>query len=116
MKNTNTKSIQRERRHRRIRAKVIGLATKPRLSFYKSNKQIYAQLIDDTTGTTLVGMSSKAVKGKNMTEQAKALGLAIAEAAHAKKVTEIAFDRGGFKFTGKVKVFADAAREGGLKF
>lgn len=116
MKNSNTKLIQRERRHRRIRAKVIGNAQKPRLSIFKSNKQMYAQLINDEAGTTIVGMSSTSVKGKNMTEQAKELGVAIAKAAQEKNVTEIAFDRGGFKYTGKVKVFADAAREGGLKF
>jgi large subunit ribosomal protein L18 len=116
MKHTNTKVEQRERRHRRIRAKVAGSETKPRLSIFKSNKQMYAQLINDDAGVTVVGLSSKALKGKNMTDRAKELGLAVAKTAAEKKITEVAFDRGGFKYTGKIKVFADAAREGGLKF
>lgn len=116
MKHTNSKTDQRLRRHRRIRAKVVGSEVKPRLSVYKSNKQLYAQLIDDEAGKTIIGMGSKALKGKTMTDRSKELGLAIAKAAQGKKISAIAFDRGGFKYTGKIKVFADAAREGGLKF
>ncbi len=86
------------------------------MSIYKSNTQLYAQLINDESGVTVVGMSSNAVKGKTLTDRAKELGVAIAAKAKDKKITIVAFDRGGFKYTGKIKVFADAAREGGLKF
>lgn len=116
MKKITTKSQQRDRRHRRIRAKVIGTQTQPRLSIFKSNKHMYAQLIDDGANSTLLGVSSKSVKGKSMTDRAKELGVAIAKEATEKKITKVSFDRGGFKYTGKIKVFADAAREGGLKF
>jgi large subunit ribosomal protein L18 len=116
MKKTNVKADSRQRRHARIRARISGTKEMPRLSIFKSNRHMYAQLIDDTTGTTILGLSSEKAEGKNMMEKAKDLGKMVAKAAIGKKITSIAFDRGGFKYTGKIKLFADAAREGGLKF
>ena len=116
MNTSKIKQMKIARRHKRIRATVSGTAEKPRLSVFRSNKFIYAQLIDDTTGATIIGISSEKAKGKNMTEKSEALGKMIAEVALAKKITKIAFDRGGFKYTGKIKLFADSARAGGLKF
>lgn len=77
---------------------------------------MYAQLIDDVSGATILGLSSEKVEGKNMLEKSKELGKKVAELALGKKISKIAFDRGGFKYTGKIRSFADAAREGGLKF
>ncbi len=116
MKKLNVKADSRQRRHARIRARVSGTKEMPRLSIYKSNRHMFAQIIDDTTGETIVGLSSAKAEGKNMTEKSKSLGQMIAKAAVAKKITKICFDRGGFKYTGKIKLFADSAREGGLKF
>lgn len=116
MKKTNVKADQRKSRHARIRARISGTSEKPRLSIFKSNRHMYAQLIDDTTGATIIGISSEKAEGKNMTEKSKELGKMIAKEALAKKISAIAFDRGGFKYTGKIKLFADSAREGGLKF
>jgi large subunit ribosomal protein L18 len=116
MKKINVKSDQRQRRHARIRARISGTKEKPRLSVFKSNRHMYAQLIDDTKGATLIGLSSEKAEGKNMMEKSKDLGKMVAKAALGKKITHIAFDRGGFKYTGKIKAFADSAREGGLKF
>lgn len=116
MKSKNTKQLKRKRRHGRIRAKTIGTKQKPRLSFYKSNKRVYAQLIDDENSNTIVGVSSNITKGKTMTEKANETGKALAKKALAKKVSKVVFDRGGFLYTGKVKAFADGARKGGLKF
>lgn len=116
MKKLNVKVDQRQRRHARIRARVSGTMEKPRLSIFKSNRHMYAQLIDDVSGATIIGLSSEKVEGKNMLEKSKELGKMIAKLALEKKIAKIAFDRGGFKYTGKIKSFADAAREGGLKF
>ena len=116
MKKTNLKANSRQRRHARIRARISGTAKMPRLSVFKSNRHMYAQLINDETGTTILGLSSEKAEGKTMMEKSKELGKMVATAALAKKVTKLAFDRGGFKYTGKIKLFADAAREGGLKF
>ena len=116
MKKLNVKADSRQRRHARIRARISGTSEKPRLSIFKSNRHMYAQLIDDTTGATIIGISSEKAEGKSMTEKAVSLGKMIAKEAIAKKVSKIAFDRGGFKYTGKIKLFADSAREGGLKF
>lgn len=116
MKKLNVKADSRQRRHARIRARISGTAQKPRLSIFKSNRHMYAQLIDDTTGTTILGLSSEKAEGKTMMEKSKSLGVMVAKAALGKKIEKIAFDRGGFKYTGKIKLFADAAREGGLKF
>lgn len=106
----------RERRRKRIRSKVIGNETRPRLSIYKSNVAMYAQIINDETGITLVSASSlKAQKG-NKTDAARAVGSQIAQLAKAKGITKVVFDRGGFIFTGRVRALADAARESGLEF
>ncbi len=113
---TKIKKIQRDRRRKRIRAKVSGIALKPRLSVFRSNKQIVAQLIDDTKGQTLAFASSKNMKGKTVLEKATAVGASIAEQAIAKKVEKAVFDRGGYLYAGSVKAVADGAREAGLKF
>ena len=116
MKKLNLKADSRARRHARIRARISGTKEMPRLSIFKSNRHMYAQLIDDVSGATIIGLSSEKAVGKNMTEKSKDLGKMIAKEALAKKISKIAFDRGGFKYTGKIKLFADSAREGGLKF
>ncbi|MEK7635173.1 MAG: 50S ribosomal protein L18 [Patescibacteria group bacterium] len=113
---TKIKKIQRERRKKRIRAKIFGLSDKPRLSVFRSNKYITAQLIDDSKGVTLAAATSQNVKGKSVLEKAKAVGVSIAEQAKAKKVSKAVFDRGGYLYTGSVAAIADGAREAGLKF
>lgn len=110
------KTQARERRHLRIRRKVRGTADRPRLCIYKSNGHIYAQLIDDDKGVTVVSASDlKATKG-NKTERAKKVGEDVAKKATEKKITTCVFDRGGYKYHGRVKAVAEAARENGLKF
>ncbi|MFA6269738.1 MAG: 50S ribosomal protein L18 [Candidatus Paceibacterota bacterium] len=113
---TKVKKIQRERRKKRIRAKVFGVNAKPRLSVFRSNKYITAQLIDDTKGLTLASATSKNMKGKSVLEKAKAVGSSVAEQAKTKKIETAVFDRGGYLYTGSVKAVADGARESGLKF
>lgn len=115
-KQQNTKLQQRNRRHIRIRAKIHGTADKPRLAFFRSNKQVYAQIIDDDKGITLCATNSLKSKGLGLRARAEELGKQIAEEAKKNKITSICFDRGGFLYTGSVKAFADAARSGGLKF
>lgn len=110
-----TKSELRVRRHKRIRGRVAGTESAPRLAVFRSNKYIYAQLINDDSATTIAAATSKGMKG-GMTEGAKAVGGKIAKDATAKGVTKVVFDRGGFKYIGVIKALADAAREGGLKF
>jgi len=110
---------KRTRRHARIRARVFGTAERPRLSVFKSNKQVYAQIINDTEGKTLVSASSKDIKGKESKDSKvaiKALGELVAKKALDKKIKMVVFDRGGFVYAGKIKDLADAARTGGLKF
>lgn len=116
MKNVNIKKQKVERRHKKIRAKVFGTAEKPRLSVYKSNKYIYGQLINDDKSVTILSLSSMKVKGKTFTERCTETGKEIAKLALAKKIEKVVFDRGGFKYVGRVKAFADGARAGGLKF
>ncbi|MDO8523920.1 MAG: 50S ribosomal protein L18 [bacterium] len=111
-----TKQELRARRHRRIRARVKGTAERPRLAVFRSNRFVYAQLIDDEKGATLAAASSKDVKGKTMTEDAKIVGERIAKAALGAGVKKVVFDRGGFTYSARVKALADAAREGGLQF
>src|SRR5690606_13363040 len=111
-----SKTEKRDRRKKRIRAKVFGTSEKPRLSVIRYNKYISAQLIDDVKGMTLAAVTSKDMKGKNMSDKAKAAGAAIAEMAKAKKIEQIVFDRGGFIYTGSVSALALGAREAGLKF
>jgi len=116
MKNVNIKKMKVERRHKKIRAKVFGTDEKPRLSVYKSNKYIYGQLIDDNKAETILSLSSAKVKGKTFTDRCTETGKEIAKLALAKKIEQVVFDRGGFKYVGRVKAFADGARAGGLKF
>lgn len=114
-----TKVQKRDRIKRRVRGKISGSSSAPRLSVYKSNKEIYAQLIDDKEGKTLVSASSreKGVDAKGTkTEIAAAVGKKIAEKAKAAGFEKIVFDRNGFVYHGRVKALADGAREGGLKF
>ncbi|MFC1775596.1 50S ribosomal protein L18 [Patescibacteria group bacterium] len=112
----NIKTQKKIRRHARIRAKVAGTASRPRLSVFKSNMQISAQLIDDENGVTLGAVNDKSAKGKTKTERAHEAGVQIAKIAKDKKIDTVVFDRGGYIFTGRVKAFAEGAREGGLKF
>lgn len=113
---TSDKATKREVRRRRIRASVSGTATKPRLSVFKSNKYMYAQLIDDTTGTTLVSSSGLSMDKKTPAEQADLVGAEIAQKALDKKITEAVFDRSGYLYTGRVKRLAESARKAGLNF
>ena len=108
-----------QRRKTRIRAKVKGTLVKPRLSVFRSNKYIYAQIIDDVKGQTLIGVSEARLTTKKKikkSDRAKELGLLIAKKAATKKVKEIVFDRGSYRYHGRVKAVAEGAREGGLKF
>lgn len=107
---------KRIRRQKRIRAKVSGTSLFPRVSVFKSNRAILAQVIDDENGVTIVAVSDKKMKGKTKSERAKEAGLALAKAVKAKKIDKIVFDRGGFIYTGRVKALADGLREGGLEF
>ena len=100
----------------RIRGKVFGTAARPRMTVFRSNKQIYVQLIDDEAGKTLCASSSKGLEAAPKIEMAAKVGKAIAEKALAAGITEVVFDRNGYLFHGRVKSLADAAREGGLKF
>jgi large subunit ribosomal protein L18 len=117
-----SRSLARERRHVRVRRQVFGNPERPRLNVFKSLTGIYAQIIDDMEGNTLVSASSvdkelrEKVKSMKKSEQAKAIGQAIAERAKSKGISEVVFDRGGFRYTGRVKALADGAREGGLQF
>lgn len=110
------KAERRERRHRRVRAKVCGSAVRPRLSVYKSNTAMYAQLIDDEKGITLAAVSSVAEKGATPRQRAEKAAATLAGAAEAKGIKRVVFDRGGFQYIGTVKAFADAARAAGLEF
>jgi len=112
------KQEKRYRRHIRIRAKVKGTEKCPRLSVFRSNKYIYAQLIDDLSGKTLVSVSDiKMNKNKlNKIEKAKEIGSLLAKKAIAQKIKKIIFDRGGYKYHGRIKAVAEEAREGGLSF
>ena len=112
------KNKLRLKRHRRIRGKISGTAERPRLSIFRSNKNIYAQLIDDVAGVTLASASTldENVSDATKVEQAAAVGKAIAEAAKAKNISTVVFDRSGYLYHGRVQALADAAREDGLDF
>jgi large subunit ribosomal protein L18 len=121
MGKTNQKVVARKKRGKRIRTKVFGTESRPRMSIFRSNRHIYAQIIDDTKHTTLVAMSTgdKTFTGddiKGKTEQAKKVGMLIAEKALAAGIEHVVFDRGGNLYHGRVKALSDGAREGGLKF
>jgi large subunit ribosomal protein L18 len=109
------KKVKKIRRHKRIRFKVSGTAKVPRLCVFRSDKHIYAQIIDDQKGTTILSASDIKIKGKKM-DKAKELGKLVAEKALALKLEKVVFDRGGYQYHGKVKALAEGAREGGLKF
>jgi large subunit ribosomal protein L18 len=110
---------QKQRRQIRVRANIKGTKDRPRLSVFKSNKFISAQIISDEIGKTLVGISEKELSAKeksNKTDRARQLGIALAKKALAKKINAVAFDRGSYLYHGRIKAFAEGAREGGLKF
>ena len=115
-----SKKQNRTRRHQRVRARIIGTSKRPRVSVFKSNKHVFAQLIDDESGKTII--SSKvisAVKSKikgNKSKKAEEIGKIIAEKAKEAGINEVVFDRGGYKYHGRVKAVAEGLRAGGLKF
>ncbi|MFZ6027309.1 MAG: 50S ribosomal protein L18 [Chloroflexota bacterium] len=117
-----SRSLARINRHRRIRKKVSGTPERPRLSVFRGLTHIYAQVIDDEAGNTLASASSldgqlrAQMAGLNKTDQAKLIGKVVAERAQAKGIQKVVFDRGGYRYLGRVKALADAAREGGLEF
>lgn len=125
--NVSFKKLKKDTRHLKIRAKVKGTAEVPRLAVFRSNAHIYVQLIDDVAGKTLLSASDKEIKtaakskdAKNETGRrvalAREVGLLAAEKAKKAKIEKVVFDRGGFKYHGRIKSVADGAREGGLKF
>jgi large subunit ribosomal protein L18 len=122
MAKKKSRSLARERRHVRVRKHVSGTPGRPRLNVFKSLGGIYAQIIDDSQGNTLVSASTvdkelrEQMKGLKKTEQAKAIGKTVAERAKSKGISSVVFDRGGFRYVGRVKALADGAREGGLQF
>ncbi len=113
--NAKTQSINRQMR---IRRKIRIVSSRPRLSIFRSNKYLYAQIIDDVKGQTLLGVSEKVLEEQNgaKTDKAKQLGMTLAKKARDLKIEAVVFDKGRFSYHGKVKAFADGAREGGLKF
>ena len=119
---TKQRRERRERRHRRVRKKVVGTTERPRLVVFRSLKNIEAQVIDDTRGVTLVGVSTLGSEVKkegaelSKTDRGRLAGKLIAERAKAAGVTRVVFDRGGYLYHGRVKAFAEGAREGGLEF
>lgn len=122
MAKKKSRSLARERRHVRVRKHVSGTSSRPRLNVFKSLTGIYAQIIDDVQGNTLISASTidkelrEKMKGLKKTEQAKAIGKAVAERAKSKGILSVVFDRGGFRYIGRIKALADGAREGGLQF
>jgi large subunit ribosomal protein L18 len=119
---TEFKTAARERRHRRVRARVQGSSQRPRLNVYRSVTNIYAQVIDDSVGHTLVSASTidkevaAQVEGKKKTEAAKIVGKVLAERAKQAGINTVVFDRGGYRYHGRVAALAEGAREGGLEF
>jgi large subunit ribosomal protein L18 len=122
MAKKRSRADARKRRHLRVRKQIFGTAKKPRLNVYRSLNEIYVQVIDDNKGHTLVSASTidselrKKTKGKSKKEQAALVGQAIAERAKEKGIKEVVFDRGGYKYIGRVAALAEGAREKGLKF
>lgn len=111
-----TRKSRRDRRHRRVRGRVSGTETRPRLVVFRSNKFMYAQIINDETGRTLASADSRTLGGSGMMEGAALVGGAIGRAAKASGIAAVVFDRGGYTYTGRVKALADAARAEGLAF
>jgi large subunit ribosomal protein L18 len=118
----NSRSTARARRHVRVRKHLAGTAERPRLNVFRSISAIYAQVIDDQTGRTLISASSvdrelrEKLKGMKKSEQAKLIGQTLAQRAKDKGIEAVVFDRGGYRYIGRVKALADGAREGGLQF
>lgn len=112
----NKKTNKRKRLKAKIKSKIEGTASVPRLSVFKSNKFIYAQLIDDISGKTIAEANDMKITTGTKSDRAKKIGAEIAKKAVAKKITKVVFDRNGFKYTGRVKLVAEAAREGNLIF
>ncbi|MBZ0286437.1 MAG: 50S ribosomal protein L18 [Anaerolineae bacterium] len=119
---TQKKTAARERRHQRVRGKVEGTAQRPRLNIFRSLDNIYAQVIDDVAGHTLVSASTvdkeaaKQVQGKNKVEAAKIVGKLLGERAKSQGINTVVFDRGGYRYHGRVAALAEGAREAGLEF
>ena len=115
-----SRADQRYRRHLRVRKKVRGSVARPRLVVFRSSKHIYAQLVDDDRGVTLIGVSDRSdgiqVEGPGKVGRARALGKLIATKAKSKEIRAVVFDRAGYRYHGRVKALADGAREGGLEF
>jgi len=112
-------NLARKRRHERVRTKISGTSEVPRLNVFRSNAHIYAQIIDDSSGKTLVSASTlekNFEKSGTKKENAKKIGIAVAKKALEAGITQVVFDRGGYQYHGRVKELADGAREGGLKF
>jgi large subunit ribosomal protein L18 len=118
----NKTQAARERRHARVRSKVMGTSQRPRLNVYRSLSNIYAQVIDDSQGRTVLAVSTldpsleQSLVGKNKTQQAAIVGKTLAQQAVQAGITQVVFDRGGYKYHGRVKALAEASREGGLQF
>lgn len=113
---TNPRQLKRQNRHKRVRSRVNGSAERPRLSVYKSNTKLVAQIINDDEMKTIVAVSSATQKGKTPRERAEQAAAALASSAKQKGVSKVVFDRGGFQYVGTIKAFADAARAAGLEF
>lgn len=116
MQKSQYKTSKRVARHNRIRAKVSGTASRPRLAVFRSNRFVYAQLIDDVAHTTLAAADTRKQAGATLTERAQAVGAEIAKKAVAAGIKEVVFDRGGYRYQGTVAALATGAREGGLGF
>ncbi|MEX0930935.1 MAG: 50S ribosomal protein L18 [Candidatus Paceibacterota bacterium] len=116
MNKTQTKQIRRYARHARIRARVSGTADRPRLTVFRSNRAIYAQLIDDDAHKTLTTVDSRKSTGANASERAAAVGKEVADKAKKVGITKVVFDRGGYRYQGAIAALADSARENGLTF
>ena len=116
MNKNSDKKLNRSRRHRKVRAKISGTSSRPRIAVFKSNQYIYAQVVDDESGKTLLSVSDMEVKKGKKSEKALKIGEALAAQMKEKGLLEAVFDRGGFKFHGRVKSVADGLRSGGIKF
>lgn len=116
MNNSTYKTMKRKRRHAKVRSKISGTAARPRLSVFRSNKAIYAQLIDDDASVTLASASDVTTSKGTGVERAQAVGKEIAKKAQEKNITTVVFDRGGNLYAGRIKALAEAAREAGLTF
>ncbi len=122
MTKPNKARMARKRRHVRVRKQVVGTLQRPRLNVHRSLNHIYAQVIDDSQGHTILAVSTldpllrPSLEGKNKRDQAAAVGKALAEQAMQAGITQVVFDRGGYKYHGRVKALAEASREGGLQF